>query len=315
LEQETARIQQMLDPESKVTRNEKIKDRFGHRREFDVVVRGTVGEYPILVVMECREWKKRLDVRHIEAFAAKASGVNANLAVVVAKMGFTKPALTVAKDRGIGTLNLVPKDLSERNRLSLGADWYATVWRWVKASMVLHHPTTTNVIGESAILNAACEGFRVIDWWLLQLSTSHLRHDSVGVYSTRIEFAVPIYVDIDGSSYAVIAIDFSAERRREQKTKRVEYHGEALYDWQSSVVRIPPAGTLSSQGIRTDFADWKEHIGPIPVASSFMDVRLSVYVPVVPAESTTIDLLSPRFGGRYHDSPPAPQRMCTVISQ
>jgi hypothetical protein len=100
LEEAVARIQQLLDPGSTVTRNEKIKDRLGYPREFDVVVRGRLGTYPILVVIECRDWRGRLDVRHIEGFHAKADRVNANLAVIVSRKGFFARALKVAAELG-----------------------------------------------------------------------------------------------------------------------------------------------------------------------------------------------------------------------
>ncbi len=40
LENAVARIEQMLDPNSKVTQNERLADRAGNKREYDVVIRG-----------------------------------------------------------------------------------------------------------------------------------------------------------------------------------------------------------------------------------------------------------------------------------
>jgi len=42
-EKAIAYIQSLMDAESDVSVNEKIRDRLGHSREFDVVIRGTCG--------------------------------------------------------------------------------------------------------------------------------------------------------------------------------------------------------------------------------------------------------------------------------
>lgn len=77
LEQAVGRIQKMLDPVSLVTYREKIVNRLGIPREFDVVVRGKFAGQPMLGVIECKDWADRVGTPEIDAFIRKSQDVNA----------------------------------------------------------------------------------------------------------------------------------------------------------------------------------------------------------------------------------------------
>ncbi len=47
-EKAVARIQQMMDPDSNVTHNEKLTDRARNTRQYDVVIRGRFGGRDVL---------------------------------------------------------------------------------------------------------------------------------------------------------------------------------------------------------------------------------------------------------------------------
>jgi hypothetical protein len=68
-EKAVARVQQMIDPASLVTHNEILIDRFGNKRQFDVVVRGRFGGAPMLGLIECKNHKVKIGPTVIEAFA------------------------------------------------------------------------------------------------------------------------------------------------------------------------------------------------------------------------------------------------------
>ena len=107
LETAVARIQQLLDPGSVVTHGEWIADRLGTRRQFDVVVRGTAMGRDYLGVIEFKDWRHKVGTPEVEAFAAKAKGVNANIVLMVSYKGFSEPGLTLARFDGVGTLSLL----------------------------------------------------------------------------------------------------------------------------------------------------------------------------------------------------------------
>ena len=124
-----AAIQKKMDPNSVVIHNEKIRDRNGFFRQFDVVVRGKVGGHEVLCVIECRDRSRSAGIPSIEAFSKKAASVNADKCVFVSKKGFTKPAVAVARDYNIIPLSLLPnpKDKSDN---TIGLNWYAEIYRW-----------------------------------------------------------------------------------------------------------------------------------------------------------------------------------------
>jgi hypothetical protein len=66
-----ARIQQLIDPASIVTHDEKIVDRLGNERQFDVVIRGKFAGREVLGLIECKDHNHRKGPSAIEAFAKK----------------------------------------------------------------------------------------------------------------------------------------------------------------------------------------------------------------------------------------------------
>jgi hypothetical protein len=83
LEKAVARVQEMLDPNSKVSHNEVLEDRMGNMRQFDVVIRGTFGGHPILGVVECKDHNRKKNTDAVEAFAKKSENLGAHLKIRV----------------------------------------------------------------------------------------------------------------------------------------------------------------------------------------------------------------------------------------
>jgi hypothetical protein len=110
LEQTGARIQQMMDPNSTVTRNEKLPDKDGLIRECDVVIRGTFGGRPILGIGECKDHSRKKQMEAIDAFAKKCESLNANFKFMVSKKGFSPNALARGIAENVGCLSLLPNE-------------------------------------------------------------------------------------------------------------------------------------------------------------------------------------------------------------
>jgi hypothetical protein len=66
-------------------------------REVDVALRSQVGSVDILVIIECRDRKRRQDVTWIEQLASKRKDVGADRAVTVSANGFSKGAWNLAR--------------------------------------------------------------------------------------------------------------------------------------------------------------------------------------------------------------------------
>ncbi|MFP3798695.1 restriction endonuclease [Paraburkholderia sp. SIMBA_027] len=98
LEHLVARIQQNLAPAAKVEHNVKIKGRNSEvDRQVDVLVTQNIGQYPMTIAIDCKDYKKPVDVKGVEEFAGMVNDIGANKGVLVCPAGFTETAKTVAK--------------------------------------------------------------------------------------------------------------------------------------------------------------------------------------------------------------------------
>lgn len=103
-----ADIQRQLAPQARVESNVKLLGRrTGVERQIDILVEQNVGQYPIRIVIDCKDHKTPVDVNSVEAFMGLVADVGANKGAMVAACGFTSTAKQRAKDAGIDTYSLV----------------------------------------------------------------------------------------------------------------------------------------------------------------------------------------------------------------
>jgi len=100
-------IQQRFDLNSTVMHNQILVDRLGHKRQFDVVIKGNYAGQELLGVIECKDLKKKIGTPEVDAFNTKSSDVNANFKILVSRKGFSKTALEKASHYGIQALSLL----------------------------------------------------------------------------------------------------------------------------------------------------------------------------------------------------------------
>ena len=101
-EELVANIQQELAGDAKVTLDDKIVGkRTGVPRQIDVSIRKAVGQFEILIVIDCKDYAKPLDVKGVEEFMGLAQDVGAHRAAMVAAQGYTEAAKKRAEDAGI----------------------------------------------------------------------------------------------------------------------------------------------------------------------------------------------------------------------
>jgi hypothetical protein len=111
LEQLVARIQQQLAPRSKVIHNAKLLGRLtGRMRQIDVLLEHTVGQFKIEIVIDCKDYKKPLDVKGVEEFYGLLDDVGAQKGVLVCPKGFTKVAKIRAEKLQIDLYSPVDTD-------------------------------------------------------------------------------------------------------------------------------------------------------------------------------------------------------------
>src|SRR5437016_6242696 len=72
-------------------------------RQIDVVIRGHVNQYRILIVVECRDEARPVDVGEMDAFVSVVRDVRANKGVMISTSGFTPASIELARVHGIAT--------------------------------------------------------------------------------------------------------------------------------------------------------------------------------------------------------------------
>jgi len=97
LEHLVADIQRELAPDAEVTHNVKIKGRNSEQlRQIDVLVRKRVGQYEMLIAIECKDYAAPVSVKGVEEFQGLLADIGANKGAMVCPKGFTRSAKKVA---------------------------------------------------------------------------------------------------------------------------------------------------------------------------------------------------------------------------
>jgi hypothetical protein len=107
-EELVAKIQADLAGDAVVTPNDRITGkRTSVLRQVDVSIRKNVGQFELLIVLDCKDYGRPLDVKGVEEFMGLAQDVGAHKAGMVAAKGFSETAKKRAQDAGIELYRVV----------------------------------------------------------------------------------------------------------------------------------------------------------------------------------------------------------------
>jgi hypothetical protein len=111
LEKLVAKIQQQLAPDAEVLHNVKLAGRKSERdRQIDVLMRKAVGQYEILIIIDCKDYKSPVDVKGVEEFWGLVDDVGAQKGVLVCPRGFSAAAKTRAQKLQIDLYSPIDTD-------------------------------------------------------------------------------------------------------------------------------------------------------------------------------------------------------------
>ncbi len=93
-----AAIHRQFAGDAKVTENETITGKSGQPRQIDVAVHSSInGAYPLLIILECKDYKRPVGIGQIDELVGKIDDVGAITGVLVSNSGFTEDAVKRAK--------------------------------------------------------------------------------------------------------------------------------------------------------------------------------------------------------------------------
>jgi hypothetical protein len=111
LEHLAAEIQALLSPHSTISQNVKLPGKdSGVDRQIDVLIEDNVGQFPIRIAIECKDYNTPIDVNVVGEFQSRLQDTQISKGVLVCPSGFSKAALQFAANHGIETYRPVDTD-------------------------------------------------------------------------------------------------------------------------------------------------------------------------------------------------------------
>lgn len=268
LEKAVVRIQQMMDPGSTVTHNERLEDRVGNKRQYDVVIRGSFAGRTLLGVIECKDHGQKQGPSEVEAFAKKTDNLRANLKLMVSRLGFTERALLLARHEGIGCLSLLPND-STFTGLDIGYMWYGRAYSWRIKNMILFADADQGVAENSFTGDSVkFDGLPIINWFRREFIMSHKISNDLRQYVMYFLFDSAQRFEVGGKDCDLTGVGCVADRVCINKKKWIKLYGDASIDWHSRQLTIPPEGIVYGSAVETNLAAWDDYDGIIPDETS-----------------------------------------------
>jgi hypothetical protein len=115
---EALQILEDRDPRLRTEINARLRDKItGQMREVDVLLTYQEGNARTRVAIECKDHKRPIDVKEIEALHGKCSDLDIDATMIVSSSGFTRPAILKA-----GARRIFAKTIEQ----SLNYDWLNT---------------------------------------------------------------------------------------------------------------------------------------------------------------------------------------------
>jgi hypothetical protein len=106
-----AKIQQQLAPGAEVLHDVRLPGKESKRdRQIDVLVRQKIGQYEMLIVLDCKDYARPVDVKGVEEFYGLLTDVGAHKGALVCPKGFSQAAKERATGFGVDLYSPVDTD-------------------------------------------------------------------------------------------------------------------------------------------------------------------------------------------------------------
>jgi len=265
-------IQKLIDPNSQVTHDEKIIDKYGHPRQFDVVIRGNLGGRKLLGVIECKDWKSKVDLPVVDAFITKMRDINANFGLIFSNSGFTERAIEKCAKNDIGVKSLLQNDALE-TKVKIMYHVYLKCYDWRDFTVQMFGSGPAILNPDTTINDMYISGQNLLEWFQHHLDSMNLSElEFEGAYEKEVSFKNPQVIQALGHSVIVHKLIFGGTRFIQMKHTDVDIKGNGIYDWTENKMSFPENWTIEMK-VPDDPNKWEDYDGPI---RDGFDIRFGV---------------------------------------
>lgn len=146
-----AAIHKQFNKEATITEDEKIKGKSGKLRQIDVAIRTSVLGYKVFIVVECKDYQKKIGIGKVDELIGKIEDVGADKGILISNSGFTEDAILRANNDNRIQLSSVIDIKNNKIKAKLGIPFLAH-FDSVKSLQLTFSGTGNIVVGWS--LNA-----------------------------------------------------------------------------------------------------------------------------------------------------------------
>lgn len=291
-EKAVASIQAGIDPSSTVDHNQRLVDRLGQSRQFDIVVRGIFAGQQMLGIIECKDLGKKAGTPEVDAFVTKAQDVNANFKILMSRKGFTKPALAKCSHYGIQALSLLEDDPINRS-FFVGTRWTADVANWDQIHLELHFAEPVKPPVTFAVRDVKLGDRRVVDWFTNYLVDNNAHFSGAGwMADVTIAFKEPQLISpTQTSTLRCSGVRFKAFRGIKKLQRIVGLNGNGFFNWNLQQAIFPP-GEITTDSVPMDMRLWSERNDKNWRPTGFVEVHLDLRNNTFPVVPDALDLMS-----------------------
>lgn len=248
-----ADIQAKIDPKADVLHNQRLIDRLGQARQFDVVIRGNFAGQPVLGVIECKDLRGKVGTPEVDAFVTKAQDVNANFKILISRNGFSRTALQKCAHYGIQPLGLMGELGSQQ--FSIGNYWTADRTRF--RDITLELLVAPEEVVPSFDIDDVTIGGKKILHSILNYLGAHVRTFEIGWTELVVDFSMPRLVSIcENTECQCVGLRIRVEKVLEEFEMFVPMSGAGFYNWNAKTATFAPDQTITTGGVPTDLDLW-----------------------------------------------------------
>lgn len=250
-----AAIVQLMEPNVQVDIGTWIEGPDGER-DLDVSIRGNLQNSPAFVLIECKDWKRRVGIQAIDALDSKRKDLGVTLAVICSNSGFSKNAIKKAKRVGILPV-AAAKQGDARVRITIEDEVYCGRVKINKVQCTYFGSNLGGLPNNITDRDVLYEGRPMAAWIRSRVGWYINQFPQDSRLRARIQFRSPVIFSFGGTSRAVTGLQLEVEYEIKWYSRFTSIDASAgLYNYLTGYMNIEPTGQYHISNINCNEENW-----------------------------------------------------------